>query len=159
MWAAFEYLLYGLPVVSTRSIGGRDRYFLGAYCRIVDDDPYAVAAAVHTHGARKFDRLRIRSHVAEILAFDRYNFLLNANKVAKKQLGSDPMLSTFEPLIGAYSNYISLRDVVAKTRFRMGGEREGAQVSAVLAMADHSMRSDAKQPDVVGWCAGWFSRP
>jgi hypothetical protein len=28
-----------LAVVSTRSIGGRDRYFLPPFCRIVDDDP------------------------------------------------------------------------------------------------------------------------
>jgi glycosyltransferase involved in cell wall biosynthesis len=46
MYAATEYLLCGLPVVSTASVGGRDSWFDPRFTRIVPDDPHAVADAV-----------------------------------------------------------------------------------------------------------------
>jgi hypothetical protein len=46
MWASIQYLLAGLPVVTTRNLGGRDEFFDPAYTRWVDDDPEAVADAV-----------------------------------------------------------------------------------------------------------------
>jgi glycosyltransferase involved in cell wall biosynthesis len=46
MFASAEYMLCGLPVVSTRSIGGRDDYFDDRFCLICEDDPAAIAAAV-----------------------------------------------------------------------------------------------------------------
>ena len=46
MYAATEYLLCGLPVVSTVSQGGRDEWFDTRFVRIVPDDPRAIAAAV-----------------------------------------------------------------------------------------------------------------
>jgi glycosyltransferase involved in cell wall biosynthesis len=46
MFASVQYLLAGLPVVSTASRGGRDEFFDSDYVRIVADDPAAVAAGV-----------------------------------------------------------------------------------------------------------------
>lgn len=46
MYAATEYLLCGLPVVSTANVGGRDEWFDPRFCRTVPDDPAAIAAAV-----------------------------------------------------------------------------------------------------------------
>lgn len=46
MFAATEYLLCGLPIVSTASKGGRDAWFDPEFSRIVPDDPQAVADAV-----------------------------------------------------------------------------------------------------------------
>ncbi|TMM01198.1 MAG: glycosyltransferase [Actinobacteria bacterium] len=46
MFASIQYLLTGLPVVTTRHIGGRDEFFDSAYVRWVEDDPDAVASAV-----------------------------------------------------------------------------------------------------------------
>lgn len=46
MYASIQYLLAGLPVVSTKSVGGRDEFFHPDYVRIVEDTPGAVAAAV-----------------------------------------------------------------------------------------------------------------
>lgn len=46
MYAAVEYLLCGLPVVSTVSLGGRDSWFDSRFTRIVADDPQQIAAAV-----------------------------------------------------------------------------------------------------------------
>jgi len=46
MYAATEYLLCGLPVVSTPSLGGRDEWFDTRFVRIVPDDATAIAEAV-----------------------------------------------------------------------------------------------------------------
>ena len=46
MYASVEYLLCGLPVVSTASLGGRDSWFDPRFTRIVADDPREIAAAV-----------------------------------------------------------------------------------------------------------------
>ena len=46
MYASMQYLLAGLPVVSTQSRGGRDEFFSPEYVRIVADNPEAVAAGV-----------------------------------------------------------------------------------------------------------------
>jgi glycosyltransferase involved in cell wall biosynthesis len=46
MFASAEYMLWGLPVVSTRSIGGREEYFDDRFCLICEDDPASVATAV-----------------------------------------------------------------------------------------------------------------
>ena len=46
MYASIEYLLCGLPVVTTRNIGGRDVFFDPDYVEWVDDDPEAVNQGV-----------------------------------------------------------------------------------------------------------------
>ncbi len=46
MYASMQYLLAGLPVVSTTSIGGRDEFFSPDYVSIVADNAQAVAAGV-----------------------------------------------------------------------------------------------------------------
>jgi glycosyltransferase involved in cell wall biosynthesis len=46
MKASIQYLLAGLPVVSTPSLGGRDVFFDPDYTRVVEDRPEAIAEAV-----------------------------------------------------------------------------------------------------------------
>jgi hypothetical protein len=46
MRASVQYLLVGLPVVTTHSLGGRDVLFDPSYTRWVEDDPVDVAEAV-----------------------------------------------------------------------------------------------------------------
>lgn len=46
MYASVQYLLAGLPVVSTPSLGGRDLFFDPDYTAVVEPDPRAVADAV-----------------------------------------------------------------------------------------------------------------
>jgi len=46
MYASIQYLLCGLPLVSTRSQGGRDVFFDDEYVEIVDDDPESVRKGV-----------------------------------------------------------------------------------------------------------------
>jgi glycosyltransferase involved in cell wall biosynthesis len=45
-YATMEYLLCGLPVVSTRNSGGRNHFLSPEFSRIVDPDPSAVRRAV-----------------------------------------------------------------------------------------------------------------
>lgn len=52
MLATMEYLLSGIPVVSTPSIGGRDRVLDPRYTLIVEPDASAVADAVRTLAGR-----------------------------------------------------------------------------------------------------------
>ncbi len=46
MHASIEYLLAGIPIVTTVNKGGRDYYFDGRYVRWCDDHPEEVASAV-----------------------------------------------------------------------------------------------------------------
>lgn len=101
MRASMEYLLAGLPVVSTRSIGGRDRYFVGAYCRVVEPDPDMVAKAVAELRARNFDRRLVRAHIGELLSFERHNLIGTLNALTKSTWGVDEMFKDLGPLLGA----------------------------------------------------------
>jgi len=97
MRVSMEYRLCGTPVVSTHSIGGRDRYLLGPHVRIVDDNADAVAAAVHELKAKRFDRLAVREFAGRLVTFDRHNFLLNVNKLVERQFGVRDRFRSFAP--------------------------------------------------------------
>lgn len=99
MRASLEYRLCGLPVVSTRSLGGRDRYFCGPHVRIVDDDPTAVADAVRDLGSHAFDPLAVREFIGSLIAFDRHNFLLNVNKIVEREFGVRDAFRSFAPFV------------------------------------------------------------
>jgi uncharacterized protein (TIGR01627 family) len=60
-YASMEYLLAGLPVVSTPSRGGRDVFFDPEYCIVCDPDPAAVRDAVAALRARNIPREVIRA--------------------------------------------------------------------------------------------------
>ena len=75
MYASAEYLLCGLPVVSTKSIGGRDVFFEDDYVKIVDDTPEAVAAGVEEMIHRKVDASVIREKTIENMKGHRARFM------------------------------------------------------------------------------------
>lgn len=58
--ASMEYMMAGLPVVSTRSLGARDYFFDPEYCCIVDDNPRDIAQAVSALSRRNIPRQYIR---------------------------------------------------------------------------------------------------
>jgi glycosyltransferase involved in cell wall biosynthesis len=99
MRVSMEYRLCGLPVVSTQSTGGRDRYLLAPHVRIVEDRPDAVAAAVRELKAQSFSRLAVREFAGQLVAFDRHNFLLNLNKLVERELGARNRFRSFEPFV------------------------------------------------------------
>lgn len=97
MQSSLEYLLCGLPVVSTRSIGGRDRYFMPPFCRIVADDPDEVAAAVARFARGNIPKQAVRNYIMHLLSFDRHNFLIAANKLVKETFGVEALFKSFAP--------------------------------------------------------------
>lgn len=60
MLSSMEYMLAGLPIVSTPSLGGRDFFFDPEYCAIVPPDPGAIRDAVAEMKSRKIPRAYIR---------------------------------------------------------------------------------------------------
>lgn len=97
MRASIEYRLCGLPIVSIRSTGGRDRYLLGPHVRIVEPDPDAVAAAVRELNACAFDPFVVRDFVGRLIAFDRHNFLATVNKLVEHVFGPARRFEAFAP--------------------------------------------------------------
>ncbi|OXE42707.1 hypothetical protein CCS92_08640 [Methylobacterium radiotolerans] len=74
MYASIEYLLAGLPVVSTRSKGGRDTFFHPDTTLIVDDNPRAVQEGVAAMKARAIPADFTRSTTLRLMAIERERF-------------------------------------------------------------------------------------
>lgn len=75
MFASIEALLCGLPVVSTPSVGGRDRFFDPRFVRIVEPDAASVAAAVRELAEHPPDPAEIRAAALERILADRARVL------------------------------------------------------------------------------------
>lgn len=74
MYASIEYLLAGLPVVSTRSQGGRDAFFHPDTTLIVDDDPRSVRDGVAALKARAIPPEVVRATTMTLVAAERQRF-------------------------------------------------------------------------------------
>jgi hypothetical protein len=92
MFASTEYLLSGLPVVSTPSTGGRHVYYEEEYCWTVPPDPRSIAEAVGALKARGFPRSYIHQRTLERLHRDRARFLGLINSILEES-GSDTRLT------------------------------------------------------------------
>lgn len=75
MYASTQYLLAGLPVVTTPSAGGRHVFYEPDYVRTVDEDPAVVAAAVQAFCAAPPDPRHIRQRTLQKFAEHRGRFL------------------------------------------------------------------------------------
>ena len=84
MLANLEYMLSGLPVVSTKSMGGRDEYYDPEYCLIVDANPAAVRAGVEEMAARQIDPHYIRHKTIEKLQRDRERYVDFVSEYVRK---------------------------------------------------------------------------
>jgi glycosyltransferase involved in cell wall biosynthesis len=113
MRAAIEYALCGLAVVSTESIGGRERFLFGPHVRMVEDNPDAVARAVAELKAKAFNPIAIREHTGRLIAFDRYNFLQSANRIAARELGRHDLFRSFAPFTNGSVRWRQAREVAA----------------------------------------------
>ena len=68
MRASMEYLLCGVPVVSTQNRGGRDFFFESDYCSTVEADPQTIARAVGDLPHRAPGPEEIRARTIEKIA-------------------------------------------------------------------------------------------
>lgn len=74
MVSSIEYLLAGLPIVSTYSLGGRDVFFDDSYVNIVEDNPEAVKEGVERMILKNPDPYKIRTTTLEKLKAHRLRF-------------------------------------------------------------------------------------
>jgi len=76
-YATVEYLLCGIPVITTPNIGGRNEFLNKENSIMIHPDSYSVASAVNTLRVEKFDKFKIRTSVLEVINKHRSNFYKN----------------------------------------------------------------------------------
>ncbi|MBX3581879.1 MAG: glycosyltransferase [Rhizobiaceae bacterium] len=92
MFASTEYMLAGLPVVTTPNRGGRDVYMDDEYCLTVPPDPRSVGEAVEALKARRIPRNYIHERTLTKLERDRRRFVDLLNELldesgSRKRIG------------------------------------------------------------------------
>lgn len=75
MFASMEYLMCGLPVVTTRNRGGRNRYLTPCNSRVVAARPDAVARAVAAYVASPPETAAIRKETLGLMHRDRLAYV------------------------------------------------------------------------------------
>ncbi len=81
MFASTEYLLAGLPIVTTPSMGGRDTYFDPEYCWSVPPEADAIAAAVRGLKEKNFPPDYIQARTLQKIHADRGRFVNLLNRL------------------------------------------------------------------------------
>jgi len=81
MYGSIEYLLCGIPIVSTPSLGGRDVFFDNDHCSIVPPEPEAISNAVCDLISRRLDPQKIRSQTLRKIHEQRSTFISFINKI------------------------------------------------------------------------------
>ncbi|MGB9141529.1 MAG: glycosyltransferase [Aestuariivirga sp.] len=114
--ASIEYMMCGLPVVSTESFGGRDRYYANKYCRIVEGNATAVAEAVQELRRCHFSRSEIRENVLRVLEFERNNFLRAINRVVDSHFRIEGFFASIVPFLGIKQEFISHNEILKQLK-------------------------------------------
>ena len=86
MFASGEYLLAGLPVVTTPSRGGRDVFFHPDYVTTVETTPEAVAQAVMEFKTRELDPVMIRNRTIALFREHRRRLVGHLSRIAQSDL-------------------------------------------------------------------------
>ena len=92
MMASMEYLMAGLPVVTTPSLGGRDRYLNELTSITCEPNPRAVREAVEALRARAIPRNVVRNTTMNLVRRDRaaFNALMTALRKGHPPIAGDP---------------------------------------------------------------------
>jgi glycosyltransferase involved in cell wall biosynthesis len=93
MFSSMEYMLSGLPVVSTANRGGRDVYFDDDFCITTEADPRAIREAVAALKDRKIPRHYIRERTLEKVERDRARFRELLSAVVERSGGTAPKIA------------------------------------------------------------------
>jgi glycosyltransferase involved in cell wall biosynthesis len=94
MYASMEYLLSGLPVVSTESYGGRDFFFDDRYVVTVQPSAGDVAEAVEYLNAKSLDRGYVRAQVLQKVEKERALFVDFLDKLILEEGGNEKYASS-----------------------------------------------------------------
>ena len=84
MFASMEYMLAGLPIVSTPSKGGREVFFDPNFCFIVDAHPAAIKEGVKRLIAQNLSRHEVRDSTLAKVNAHRDRFRENLRDIAKQ---------------------------------------------------------------------------
>lgn len=115
MYASSEYLLSGIPVVSTPSLGGRDAFYKEPYVKIVEPDPAAVAEAVYEFIKHPPDPYFIRKETIKIMEQQRQD-LIDVVQGIYKSVGKD--VDFTEEWKRVFVNKLGLRTRIPYNIFR-----------------------------------------
>ncbi|MBZ9680801.1 glycosyltransferase [Mesorhizobium sp. CO1-1-7] len=110
MRSSMEYLMAGLPVVSTPSLGGRDVFFDPDYCIIAEPDPAALRRAVETLRDRAIPRDEIRNRTLAKVRAQRQELTVFLSDLLKRMGSSQPPLTQWPfPEIGLLRRWAAVR--------------------------------------------------
>ncbi|MGE4012017.1 MAG: glycosyltransferase [Alphaproteobacteria bacterium] len=101
MRASIEYMMAGLPIVSTPSIGGRDYFYDDEYCAVVPADPRQLREAVGAMIARNIPRDYIRAKTMSRVERDRARFVAFVQAIIDRRGGSTDFSAHFSTLLRA----------------------------------------------------------
>lgn len=119
MYACTEYLLAGLPVVTTVNNGGRDHYLDGRFSRHVPAEPDAIAEAVETFVDQQISPSLICEETLRKIRADRYYFATTLGTMCGVEPGiiRDNISRTFYESKGSPCwTYNELQAVIAQFR-------------------------------------------
>ncbi|MBB5754075.1 glycosyltransferase [Prosthecomicrobium pneumaticum] len=117
MLSSMEYMLAGLPVVSTPSTGGRDFFFDPDFCMIAPPTETAIREAVDTLRARRIPKRHVRDRTLAKLAPQRRGFQAFLDDVLA-DLGYPPRFGGAWPWSGRrnFSTWATVKDHFAAAR-------------------------------------------
>ena len=112
MRASMEYMLAGLPLVSTRSVGGRDYFFDDEFCVVVRDDPRAVRDATRALIARDIPRALVRAKTMDRIGRERERFIAFVQELIDRGGGRLDFAASFPKLLaeGRLTPWLSAAD-------------------------------------------------
>ena len=99
MRASMEYMMAGLPIVSTPSIGGRDYFFDDEFCAIVHADPRSIREAVSAMAARCIPRDHIRARTLARVERERSRFIDFVQNIIERHGGRTDFAAAFPGLL------------------------------------------------------------
>lgn len=99
MRASMEYLMAGLPIVSTASIGGRDYFFDADYCAVVEPDPRQIRDAVAAMIQRNIPREHIRERTMRRVERERRRFVEFVQNLIERRGGRTDFAAIFPDLL------------------------------------------------------------
>lgn len=114
MWSSMEYLLAGLPVVTTVNRGGRDYYLDGRFSAHVPDDPKAIAAAVEEFAQQQISPEFIRQETIRKQQTGRAEFADAIGKMCNIDATAALMAIERVSARGHYLIFDSVDNLVAK---------------------------------------------
>jgi glycosyltransferase involved in cell wall biosynthesis len=112
MWAVMEYLFCGLPIVSTKSVGGRDFFFDKRFVKIVKDTPEEVEKGVYELVQKHIDPYFIRNETLNVLNKSRKEFYNLVDSITTKHNQTNEPYESFHKRIWGREHGIEANRII-----------------------------------------------